>query len=152
MALITALLDTTMDRMDQELAAEFETIDNAARTALAFARQVDQGGTLALLQRYLARHTRDYHRALDKIMEIQTKRRGRAGAPIRDSSPAEPVQDDPIPAPEEPMQNEPNEPAATPDPAPVAAPPSHDVPRHYAKSPKQQSAKRTQARLCGRSR
>jgi len=128
MAMITALLDTTMDRMDHEVAAEFETIDNAARTALAFARQVDQGGTLALLQRYLARHTRDYHRALDKIMEIQTRRRGREGAPINDSSPVEPVQDDPIPALEERMQNEPNEPAAAAEPAPVAAPPSHKVP------------------------
>jgi len=72
--MITALLDVTMDRMEKEISEEFEHIDNAARTALAFAKQADESGTLALLNRYATRHARDYHRALDKLGQIQSDR------------------------------------------------------------------------------
>ena len=71
---MTALLDVTMDRMEKEISEEFEHIDNAARTALAFAKQADESGTLALLNRYATRHARDYHRALDKLGQIQSDR------------------------------------------------------------------------------
>jgi len=79
--MITALLDLTMDRMDKEIKGEFETIDNAGKTALAFAKQADQTAALNLLHRYAARHTRDYHRALDKLRQIQSEKRGQTGAP-----------------------------------------------------------------------
>jgi hypothetical protein len=71
----SALLDITMDRMEPEIQAEFEEIDNGARTALAFLKQTDEGTALALLNRYAARHARDYHRALDKLRLIQKERR-----------------------------------------------------------------------------
>jgi hypothetical protein len=74
-AMQTALLDITMDRMEPEIQEEFEEIDNGARTALAFLKQTDEGTALALLNRYAARHARDYHRALDKLRQIQKERR-----------------------------------------------------------------------------
>src|SRR6516165_8647616 len=71
--MITALLDITMDRMTKEISEEFEHIDNAARTALAFEKQAGASPALSLLNRYAARHARDYHRALDKLREIQSE-------------------------------------------------------------------------------
>jgi hypothetical protein len=76
--MITALLDITMDRMDKEISEEFEHIDNAARTALAFEKKAGESPALSLLNRYAARHARDYHRALDKLREIQSERRERS--------------------------------------------------------------------------
>ena len=104
--MITSLLDVTMDRMDQEIKEEFEKIDNGIRTALAFAKQADQGATLALLHRYAARHTRDYHRALDKLRQIQSERRDPGNAPEEPSTGHRPLatdycilQNEPKPAP-----------------------------------------------------
>jgi len=74
-ALTTSLIDITMDRMEQEIAAEFREIDNATRTALAFLQQADQGAALVLLNRYATRHSRDWHRAIDKLRVIQKERR-----------------------------------------------------------------------------
>jgi hypothetical protein len=106
LSMITSLLDVTMDRMDQEIKEEFEKIDNGIRTALAFAKQADQGATLALLHRYAARHTRDYHRALDKLRQIQSERRDPGNAPEEPSTGHRPLatdycilQNEPKPAP-----------------------------------------------------
>jgi hypothetical protein len=71
----TALMDITMDRMEGEIAAEFKEITISARTALAFLKQADQSAALALLNRYAARHAREWHRALDKLRQIQKERR-----------------------------------------------------------------------------
>jgi hypothetical protein len=90
--MIAALIDVAMDRMEKEIGAEFENIDNAARTALAFDKQAQQSATLALLNRYATRHARDYHRALRQLREIQSERRD---------------QNDPPPSPNEKLQNEP---------------------------------------------
>jgi len=90
--MITVLIDVTMDRMEKEIRAEFENIDNAVRTALAFDKQAGQSATLALLNRYATRHARDYHRALKQLREIQSERR---------------AQNDPPAAPHERLQNEP---------------------------------------------
>jgi hypothetical protein len=91
--MITALLDVTMDRMAKEITAEFQQIDNATRTALAFAKQADQSTALSLLHRYAARHARDYHRALDKLRQIQSEC-GAGPRPAAGSQPAKtPAQD-----------------------------------------------------------
>ena len=79
--LTTSLLDITMDRMEQEIAAEFREIDNATRTALAFLKEADQSAGLALLNRYAARHSREWHRAIDKLRTIQKERREQSDAP-----------------------------------------------------------------------
>ena len=103
LSMITALLDVTMDRMEKEI-SEFEHIDNAARTALAFAKQADESGTLALLNRYATRHARDYHRALKQLREIQSERGD---------------QNDPPASPNEKSQNEPK-PDLTPEPSTIS--------------------------------
>jgi len=97
LSMITALLDVTMDRMEKEIHDEFENIDNATRTALAFAKQADESGTLALLNRYATRHARDYHRALDKLREIQSDV-GQAPGLRRALSPPNPATSDEPPA------------------------------------------------------
>jgi hypothetical protein len=74
-AMINALIDVGMDRMEKEISQEFEKIDNAARTVLAFVNETNRSAALALLHRYVARYNRDYHRALDKLKEIQAERR-----------------------------------------------------------------------------
>jgi hypothetical protein len=73
-SMIAALIDVSMDRMEKEIRDEFENIDNAVRTALAFDNQAQQSATLALLNRYATRHARDYHRALKQLREIQSER------------------------------------------------------------------------------
>jgi hypothetical protein len=73
-SMIAALIDVSMDRMQKEICAEFQNIDNAVRTALAFDNQAKQSATLALLNRYANRHARDYHRALKQLREIQSER------------------------------------------------------------------------------
>jgi hypothetical protein len=94
-----------MDRMEKEIRDEFENIDNGVRTVLAFEKEAKQSATLALLNRYAARHARDYHRALRHLREIQSERRD---------------QNDPPPPSNEKSQNEPKsdvarEPATTSD-------------------------------------
>ena len=79
--LTTALIDITMDRMEQEIAAEFREIDNATRTALAFLQQADQSAGLILLHRYAARHSREWHLAIDKLRKIQKERREQSDPP-----------------------------------------------------------------------
>src|SRR5215472_17140689 len=74
-AMIAALIDVSMDQMDKEISEEFETIDNTVRTVLAFKKQAKESATLALLNRYAARHAREYHRALRHLREIQSERR-----------------------------------------------------------------------------
>jgi len=80
-ALTTSLIDITMDRMEQEIAAEFREIDNATRTALAFLKEADQSSGLDLLNRYAARHSREWHRGIDKLRKIQKERREQGAAP-----------------------------------------------------------------------
>ena len=99
-AMQSALLDTTMDRMEREIRDEFAEIGNAARTALAFLKLTDQGTALALMNRYAARHARDYHRALDKLRLIQKERR-QAAIPDPGPDPSE------FPAPNEPEREQP---------------------------------------------
>src|SRR5215831_5931284 len=50
-AMITALMDVTMDQMEKEIAGQFEKIDNTVRTILAFEKQAKESATLALLNR-----------------------------------------------------------------------------------------------------
>jgi hypothetical protein len=64
-----------MDRMEQEIAGEFREIDSVTRTALAFLNQADQSAALALLNRYAARHGREWHRAVHTLRAIQKERR-----------------------------------------------------------------------------
>jgi hypothetical protein len=74
-ALAKALVDITMDRMEQEIAGEFREIDSVTRTALAFVNQADTSAALALLNRYATRHGREWHRAIATLRAIQKEKR-----------------------------------------------------------------------------
>ncbi len=63
-----------MDRMEDEIDEEFTELPNATRTALAFAKQANADGALALLNRYAGRHSREWHKAVDKLRAIQKDR------------------------------------------------------------------------------
>jgi hypothetical protein len=80
-AMIAALIDVAMDQMEKEIADQFENIDNTVRTVLAFKNQAKESATLALLNRYAARHAREYHRALKHLREIQSERRDQPTPP-----------------------------------------------------------------------
>jgi len=73
-ALQTALIDVTMDRMEDEIDEEFTELPNATRTALAFVQQASANGALALLNRYAGRHSREWHKAVDKLRVIQKEK------------------------------------------------------------------------------
>jgi hypothetical protein len=93
-AMIAALIDVEMDQMEKEIADQFENIDNTVRTVLAFKKQAKESATLALLNRYAARHAREYHRALRHLREIQSERRDQNDPP---ASPNEKSQNEPKP-------------------------------------------------------
>ena len=73
-SITNSLMNVTMDRMAEAIAAEFSDIDTGTRTSLAFLQQADQSAALALLNRYAARHDREWHRAIDKLRAIQKER------------------------------------------------------------------------------
>src|SRR5947209_6875367 len=73
-ALQTAVIDVTMDRMEDEIDEEFTELPNATRTVLAFVQQANANGALALLNRYAGRHSREWHKAVDKLRAIQKDR------------------------------------------------------------------------------
>src|SRR5215831_9285545 len=120
---VAALMDVTIDRMEKEIHDEFQDIDNAVRTALAFDNQARQSATLALLNRYATRHARDYHRALKQMREEQSS--GAGPRPAAGSQPAKtPLTDHTTTDPQAPtsdhceaiLQNEPK-PHLTPEPS-----------------------------------
>jgi hypothetical protein len=88
----TALLDVEMDRQEKEVDAEFESIDQAARLALAFRGLADESRSLALLSRYETRLQRTYDRPLTNLREAQ-KLRSVADQPELAPAPALPAPD-----------------------------------------------------------
>jgi hypothetical protein len=93
--------------MEQEILAEFTQMDNATRTALAFVKEADQSAGLALLNRYAARHNREWHRAIHTLRAIQKERHEQSAAPTGHG----PLATDHCISPNEP------EPALTPEPS-----------------------------------
>ena len=83
-ALQTALLDVTMDRIEDDIDAELKEIPNATRTALALAKEANEGGALALLNRYAGRHSREWHKAVDKLRAMQKERVQNEPARVQD--------------------------------------------------------------------
>jgi len=74
----TATLDFAMDKMRSELVKTIVSTDQATRTALAFTSSVDESNALTQLNRYAARHSREWHKAVDKLRTLQAERRADA--------------------------------------------------------------------------
>ena len=74
-ALQTALLDVTMDRMEDEIDEEFTDItERHPHRARVRPAERTQSDALALLNRYAGRHSREWHKAVDKL-RAHAKRR-----------------------------------------------------------------------------
>jgi hypothetical protein len=71
----TAMLDLETDRQAVGIKQIFEKIDPPTRIAAAFEKLADEGNTLYMLDRYEARHTRSYHRALKTLLRLLDHRR-----------------------------------------------------------------------------
>jgi hypothetical protein len=68
-----ATLDFSREKMRAEVDSQMKT-DEAVRSALAFMRSTDESTALAQLNRYAARHSREWHKAVDKLRTIQAER------------------------------------------------------------------------------
>src|SRR4051812_21894342 len=81
-----ATLDFSLEKMRAEVDSQMKT-DQAVRSALAFMRSTDESSALAQLNRYAARHSREWHKAVDKLRAIEAERR--AGAAEKQELPNE---------------------------------------------------------------
>ena len=68
------VIDITADQNQDEADEWYEPQHVGRRMGLAFIKCAQESPSLALLNRYSARHGRDYHRALDKLRELQKER------------------------------------------------------------------------------
>jgi hypothetical protein len=76
----TAAIDYEMDRQLDQERGTVEHLDEPTRTALA-RRKLNEAGELQNYSRYETRLHRMYHRALNKLLELQEKRRS-TGQPV----------------------------------------------------------------------
>jgi hypothetical protein len=70
----TAILNLTMDRRAAAVAAEFASLDNAIRTALAYIDQDGIDSALTRITREEAHHNRTFHRAFKLLRELQNEK------------------------------------------------------------------------------
>jgi hypothetical protein len=77
----TGLFDAQMDSQEKEIEADYETISEPIRLALAFRKLTDDSHSLAMLTRYESRLRRAYNTALQDLIALQQLRAGVAEAP-----------------------------------------------------------------------
>jgi hypothetical protein len=70
----TAIMNLTMDRRAAAVAAEFASLDNAIRTALAYIDQNGIDSALTRITREEARHNRTFNRAFKLLRELQNEK------------------------------------------------------------------------------
>jgi hypothetical protein len=92
-ALETALLDLEVDRQEPKIKQEFEVCDKGTRLAIAYRALCDDSRVLTTLNRYEARHTRTFHRAL-KALENRPVHKG----PSSENGHSGPLPSEPAPA------------------------------------------------------
>ena len=76
-AMEDALHDNQMDHMTDEIAATYESTDEATRAALAFRKLAHDWPTLPLLHRYEARLTRQIDRCIARLDNLRAQQRRR---------------------------------------------------------------------------
>lgn len=67
----SALMDNQMDRMFDDLANDYETMDEPTRATLAFRELAETSPSLALLQRYETRLSRQFDRCLKRLNSLK---------------------------------------------------------------------------------
>ena len=68
------VIDVTADQNQDQAEEQYDPEHVGRRMGLAFIKCAQESPSLPLLNRYSARHARDYHRALDKLRELQKER------------------------------------------------------------------------------
>jgi hypothetical protein len=76
-AIESATYDLEIAASDSYVRENFDQIDQPTRTAIAHRNLTDQSRSLASIQRYEARLSREYHRALSELRALQQERRSR---------------------------------------------------------------------------
>ena len=109
----TSLIDLKMDEQRDLITQTFERFDEVTRQAVAFRSLADDTRSLALLNRYETRISREYDRA---IRALDRLRQERAAGPDTDPEPPRQNRHD---RPEQEIPNEPKAAAVEPRPQPV---------------------------------
>jgi hypothetical protein len=73
-AIESAAIDDELDAQRAEVDQAYSAITPDVRTALAFTKLADESRALALIGRYEARYSRQFHRALKALKELQANR------------------------------------------------------------------------------
>jgi hypothetical protein len=73
-AIESAAIDDELDAQRAEVDQAYSAITPDVRTALAFTKLADESRALALIGRYEARYSRQFHRALKALKELQSNR------------------------------------------------------------------------------
>jgi hypothetical protein len=89
----TAGIDLQMDLDAKEIEKKFNRIDEPVRTAIALKNLADNSSFLELMHRYETRFSRQYDRALRRLLELQDRRR-RDGQVIEMKKPKEILQNE----------------------------------------------------------
>jgi hypothetical protein len=85
----TATMDLETDRQAASIQKTFVRIDLPTRAAAAFEKLSDEGDTLHMLDRYEARQSRSYHRALRTLLLVQENRLNSGAQALPSTIPAE---------------------------------------------------------------
>jgi hypothetical protein len=81
----TAGIDLQMDLDAPGLQKEFEQLDEPVRAAIAIKNLADNSSFLELMQRYETRFSRQYDRALRRLLDLQDRRNRQPEPPQRDN-------------------------------------------------------------------
>ena len=112
-----------MDEDGPGLAKTYDQIDEPARTAMAIKNLADNSSFLELMHRYETRFSRQYDRALRRLLDLQGRRNRQPPPPQKDKS----ILQNEIPAPAA-AQNRPNAPLHRDNPPPDNPPPDNPPP------------------------
>jgi hypothetical protein len=104
----TAAIDMQMDLEKKKVEQKIFEIDDSTRTAHAIQSLVNESKDLALYSRYETRLSRMYHRAWDKLLAMQERRRSETQVVETEAQVVE--TEDPAPAPQPENKKLPNEP------------------------------------------
>ena len=127
------VIDVTADQNQDQAEEWYDPEHVGRRMGLAFIKCAQESPSLPLLNRYSARHARDYHRALDKLRELQKERMQNEPGDDDDFEPLAPEPSEPG---NEGLRNEPGDgltnaesihpepPQPGPEPAPLASEPA----------------------------
>jgi len=91
----TSAMDLQMDRDENEIKKQFQTIDQPTRLTIAFGKLTNKEKSMDLLLRYEVTYSRMFDRARKALQQLQAER-----PPLEDSDSCEELRNEPPPPPE----------------------------------------------------